>query len=221
MNEIAKQELVRMYTNLTIGLTNLGLSWCLCFGSLLSLVRDRRLIASGQDIDIGILADPVTAYAALRASYAVSGVVLDDVTGEPYQAKFGIPGMTIDTYFWRRKGGYAYHCFDEQHETPASGKLKSYHFKGIPDVILYPTAALVSKVDNECRMYRRINADNTYNVPCPGIEEEGLSLRVPFGFGAALDCWYPGCWAIPNPQYGQSRAIHEFTVQTCRGIGWR
>jgi hypothetical protein len=220
MNQIERQKYLQLFTNLTVGLSQTGASWCACFGTLLGIVRDHK-ISDDQDLDIGILSGHLQVYSMLRSLVPVKNFVLDDCTGMPYQLAYSQNGRTVDVYFWYRREGHAFHCFDENLERPANGVLKEYHFKGIPETVFWPRPEDVAKVDTKAKLMRWINADNTYAVPVPGIETEGLTINVPFGFGAALDCWYPGCWAIPNPQYGQSRAIHEFTVQTCRGIGWR
>jgi hypothetical protein len=210
-----------------------GSRWCLCFGTLLSLIRDKKFNVS-QDIDIGIIGNDTGILQHLGAVFPSSGLVADNVTGEPLNIHYGIgDGICLDLFFWRKNGACAYHCYDEQGQRPKNGRLSQYHFKGIPAWIFWPTKKDLASVPKGAWIERTINGydpddpigeiakgDYTYNVPCPGMEQEGVSLHVPFGFGAALDYWYPGCWAKKDETYGVSKSFNEFTVSTCRGL-WR
>jgi hypothetical protein len=192
-------------------------------------VRDRR-INTAQDIDIGILAQHRGAFDYLKASLPIGGCVLSDVTGAPIEAAFGLPGGgLLDVYWWYRRDGNAYHCYDEGQERRRDGKLSKYHWKGIPETCLYPNPAQKSHVPPLCFAKRRILADDpasvsvddkdwTYLMPVPEYETDGYVFRLPFGYGAALDHWYPGCWTVPDAQYGTSKFTHDFTVTTCKGV---
>lgn len=213
-----KERLVKVGSNLAMGLSSIGASWCLCFGTLLGVIRDKKIIG---DIDIGILDNHANVYSALKSIMTLVQCVVDDTTGMPYQAAFRMGDEILDVYFWYRRGGYAYHCYDESVVRPQNGVLPEYHFKGIPEDIFWPKDTALRCVSSACKIGRHINTDNTYRIPVPGIPNEGVYVHIPFGFGQALDHWYPGLWYIPDAQYGVSKAAHEFRVTTCKGIGWR
>ena len=209
-----------------------GVHWCLCFGSLLSVVRNKALDL-GQDIDIGIIGGGREAFDYLRGTMSMGSCVLSDATGAPIEASFALPGdHVLDVYWWLRRDGNAYHCFDEQMERPRNGVLRSYHFKGVPAGVFWPSKVDVAQVPPACFNKRLIHGidpaivpfgsqdqgDWTYQLPVPGYEADGHAFRLPFGYGAALDYWYPGCWVVPDGQYGTSKCSHEFTVATCKGV---
>jgi len=213
-------------------LNNTGARWCLCFGTLLSLMRNHKFDVN-QDIDIGIIGGGRGAFDALRGVLPVAHQVIDNATQEPLNVVFNVGGIMLDLYFWKQKGGMAYHCFDENHQRPANGVLSAYHFKGVPATIFWPTVAELRRVPKTKWVDRIINGeepdepageihkgDYTYNQPIPGMETEGLSLRIPFGFGEALDRWYPGNWGQRDETYGVSKCTHDFTVNTCKGL-WK
>lgn len=207
-----------------------GIKWCLCFGALLSFVREKKMPSS--DIDVGILHGHKDALDYLRSSYPLDHLVVDDCTGAPLNAAFKTPFGVLDVFFWMVKGGNAYHCYDELNERPRTGKLSRYCFKGVPQTIFYPTAEDIAQVPAQCFMDRRIDCDDpqvnpicsgdrTYIMSAPGFEADGLQVRLPFGFGQALDLWYPGLWMVKDSQYGVSKSATEFIVKSCKGAGLR
>jgi hypothetical protein len=213
-------------------LNNTGARWCVCFGTLLSLIRDKQFDVN-QDVDIGIIGGGRGAFGALLGVLPVSHMVIDDATREPLNVAFNVGGVSLDLFFWKERQGMAYHCYDEQVQRPANGVLSQYHFKGIPATIFWPTVSELRRVPKMAWVERILNGedpddpigevfkgDYTYNLPCPGMETEGIQLRIPFGFGAALDYWYPGCWARRNETYGVSKCHSDFTAKSCRGL-WK
>lgn len=212
------------------GLSSCGAKWCLCFGALLSMIRDRRLVSDG-DVDVGIIGSHHTTFDYLRNSLPMGHCVVGD-NGIPINASFAIGDVILDVYWWYRKDGHAYHCFDENQEHPPTGRLREYHWKGIPDRVFWPRAEDVKGIPNTCYNRRMVNGtdpsvvpfglneadDWTYNMPVPGLESEGAMVRIPYGFGLALDCWYPGQWMVKDSQYGVSKCANEFTVKSCAGV---
>jgi len=190
----------------------------LCFGTLLHFIRDKRFDMT-EDIDIGIIGKAESVLNSVQGVLEPSCMIRDDYTNEPLNVHFNGLGCTVDMYFWKKRNGYYYHTYDNQHINPVNGKLPEYEFKGVKADCFDVPDDVIKAYQEDMRYGRGLNDFGCWLHPVHGIEAEGITLPVPWGYGAVLDQWYPN-WSIPNPQYGVSEAPHRFTVKTCKGIKW-
>jgi hypothetical protein len=102
---------------------------------------------------------------------------------------------------------------------PKNGVLPEYEFKGIPAECFDVGPGTIQKYQEDLRYERAMSNFGTWMKPVPGIECEGISLPLPFLYGACLDWWYPD-WTQKRPQFGVSECADRFTVKTCKGI-WK
>lgn len=190
----------------------------ICFGTLLFWVRDRRFNID-SDIDIGFIGgDPNVVLGAFSQVFSPVSVVRDDVHGMPLNANLVSDyfGCSIDLYFWRKKNGMYYHCFDRDHVHPANGVLPEYEFKGVPAECFDAKQADIEQFRKDLRYSAGLSPHGTWLRPVPQCPEEGVDLPLPYRYGECLDHWYPD-WFVPRDQYGVSECAHRFTVTTCKG----
>jgi len=174
--------------------------WFLCFGTLLHFLRHDHEFNFKSDIDVGIIDDDggVNLTGCVPIVRGQRGII--------WEASLPVGGIDVDVFIWRRRGGYYYHCYDEQHERPANGMLSSYAYKGIPTSCFDPT-------QKEIQFYRghpiwaNMTKFGTWLHTVKGCEAESLQLPVPFNYGQCLDWWYPD-WGIKRENFGVSKSAH-------------
>ena len=189
----------------------------ICFGTLLFWVRDRKFNAE-SDIDLGFVGgDPNQILEAFSQTFSPVYVVRDDQYGTPLNANLvsEYHGCSIDLYFWRKKNGMYYHCYDRDHVHPANGVLPEYEFKGIPATCFDAKDEDIAAFQKDLRYSAGLSNFGTWLRPLPQCPEEGVDLPLPYRYGECLDYWYPD-WFTPRSQFGVSECAHKFTVKSCR-----
>lgn len=203
--------------NVVVGtFDSLCLPWFVCFGSLLSLVRDRQLIADNDDLDIGVLG-PIDGVARAmggtitRKTFDSTGKLLVNFHISHPRIK-----VEIDVFRWVCKDGMLYHCYSEDPTDDAI--LKKYRWKGIPETCFFPDKETAHAIREDIFRYSRaLDTAGLWRHAIPGIETEGLYVRLPFRYGNCLDYWYPD-WLTHRPQFGTSLAYR--VVEASNTSGW-
>lgn len=215
-----EQNIINIASTLSAAIEATGQKTFLIFGTLLHFVRDRRL-STDEDLDIGVIGDANQAMCGLSSMFQPCHMVVDDVTREPYQACFKNERLCacLDVFFWKKRNGMYYHCYDNQHVFPKNGVLPEYTFKGVPAVCFDVKPNIIQTYQEDLRYGRSMTNYGTWAKLVPGIETEGVTLPLPFNYGTCLDYWYPD-WTMKRPQFGVSVAADIFTVKTCKGIRW-
>jgi hypothetical protein len=213
---MTRNELLSVSSLLVGAFDSLNLPWFVCFGTLLSLVRDKELVKANDDLDIGVVG-PIDAVAGVmggvlsRQTYDSTGKQL--VNCHIKHSRFKVD---IDVFRWVRKNGMLYHCYSEE---PSAGKvLGLYRWKGIPESCFFPQSEEAKKIHEDVfRFGRALGIDGLWRHAIPGIETEGLYVRLPFLYGACLDYWYPD-WLTRRPMFGVSQAYS--VVEARNTSGW-
>jgi len=107
--------------------------------------------------------------------------------------RLDLKGVGVDIFFWIKSGNNYWHTYDRKLEFPKNGIPSEYYFKATP--------ALAFKGEP----YRYV------------WEEIAVPINVPRLYGTLLDIWYPG-WFIPDRNFGQSRAVKEVKVKSCKNL---
>jgi hypothetical protein len=172
--------------------------WFVSFGSLLYIIRDKKLGKEfTQDIDISIIGPHD--YSAIKNGLEEDGFKLvshirNDITDEVLFADFRSPnGLSIDLFFWIEEGDRLWHTYNFMNEKIPEGIPEQYHFKSVPKWMM----------EGEPYKYEWF---------------DGISpMRIPAKYGTLLDYWYPH-WYVPNLEFGVSQAaiIHE--PKTCQHL---
>ena len=193
----------------------------LCFGTLLTYIRDKKFSVDG-DIDIGIITDnPQQAIDVLSRTYIPTHKVVDDVTGEIFTQTFKTQTddpINIDVFFWKKKDGCYWHTFDATMSNNGD-HLSQYTFKGVPTDCFFAPQEEIKQYQLELSFGRMMTNFGTWSKLLPQMQTEGVELPLPYQYGRCLDIWYPD-WVQKRPQFGTSRSPHQFTVKTCKDISW-
>lgn len=203
------QNLLRLTGNIVNTLNGTGVKWFICFGTLLSLVRDKVFGGLG-DIDIGIIGDFPKIVNAFQNISPIVVEFTDDSTHEALHARCKICDKFIDFFNWKRKGGYFYHTY--RNINSEAGMT----FKGTPVGCFEPERKTIESFLKDLRYGRAMNKNGTWQRLVPGLEAECVSVNLPFCYGQCLDIWYPE-WSTRRDNYGQSEAAHILTLNSCKG----
>ena len=182
----------------------------ICFGTLLSWIRDREFRID-SDIDIGVVGDPGRVLEAFSSVFTPTFMVRDDATGLPLNVNMHSSYFecTVDLYFWRKKDGLYYHCFDRDMVHPETGILPEYEFKGIPADCFEAKESDIESFRQDIRYHTGLSREGTWLKPLPQCTEEGVDLPLPYRYGSCLDYWYPD-WFTKREQFGVSECSSRF-----------
>ena len=202
-------------------LDTLGARWFVCFGTLLSLLREHVLDFS-SDVDIGVIGPCQSAIDILSRAYQPMYCIRNDKTGEVLQHSFRCSGTnnityTLDVYFWVKVGNMYYHTYDVSQERPKNGIPRQYEFKGVPASHFDPTPEELKAYMKNPKMQGAMNKNGTWRSLLEGFEGDGISVCTPFGYGACLDTWYPD-WSMRRPQWGVSDTKWIKRVKSCKDL---
>jgi hypothetical protein len=189
--------------------------WFLCFGTLLKLIRD-RVFDTSQDIDIGVIGSPSNVISVFNVAIGnPTGIIINDVTKESLNLHYQYNDVNIDIFFWKKIGAYYYHTYDTMHERkPVPSK---YVFKGVPASCFEAEQELVQRYRRDQRIGYMMNIDGTFKKLIPGLESEGISVNVPWKYGALFDFWYPN-WGERNDKWGVSESPFIKEVKSCKEL---
>lgn len=171
--------------------------WFVSFGSLLWYIRDRNQNKKLEgDLDISLFSTVDAKHFTQMAEefrFKPLGMVVNDVTNRPLQMSFKHVDTkrTLDLYFWYKGRKYYWHTYDyygEKKKIP--GK---YVFKGTP----------ISMMEGDLYQYL--------------IYDRIAPFNFPQKYGTLLDTWYPG-WYVPDAKFGQSIAVKQVTLKSCREL---
>ena len=213
-----RNELVGFIRNLSLSLDSSGQKWFICFGTLLFLLRD-KIFNMQQDIDIGIVGDPIKVCQVLNNAYTVNDVVFDTETKHPLKTTYMCerPRIMIDVFFWKKVGNMYYHIEPMENPIPKSGFLNSYKFKGIPAECFDMPENTIEALKRDVRYEGAVKNNGTWNRMIPGLETEGISVAAPYEQGRCLDIWYPN-WALAIENYGTSMSEWIKEVRNCKDL---
>ena len=215
------ERIINTATQLRAAIINTQQKCFLCFGTLLSFIRDKEFSIDG-DIDIGVIGDMSAVVTAFSTIFRPIHKIIDDSTGQILNMSFQYHQcpVSIDVFLWRKKDGYYYHCYDEVMENRGDGILSQYHFKGTPEGCFDVAPEVIKAFQEDIRYGRSMTDFGTWQKLLPQCPTEGIDLPTPWSYGWCFDTWYPE-WATKRPQFGVSMSTHEFTVRSCAGIQWQ
>lgn len=221
MTSKERNKFVASMRNLSGTMSQANIKWFLCFGSLLSLVRDRKVDMT-QDIDIGVVGTSPLLVDTLSRAFQPMHCVRHDVTGEVLNQSYRCVGTniipyTLDVFFWLKVGNMYYHTYDVNQSRPKDGILKGYTFKGVPASYFEAPDEVVEKYRRDSRLGRALNKNGTWVRLIPGYESTGISLAAPYLQGSCLDKWYPD-WPMRRPEWGVSETPWVKKVKSCREL---
>jgi len=157
----------------------MGSRWFFCFGTMLTLVRDKGKFPDRDDVDIGVFYEE-TGEECIRQICQLCGLkenkrITNDIDKKPLYVSLSpnkdcaqdVGDVHIDIFFWYKHRKQRYHTYDINFESPKSGIPKTYYFKGID-------ASLLEE-------YARIE----------NISGSMMEGKIPLRYGTLLDIWYP------------------------------
>lgn len=177
--------------------------WFFCFGTMLTLVRDKGKFAKNDDIDVGVYFEdfePVYIKNWCSANgFDVRRTIIDDITKKPlYYSIVPKPDIAIvtgkfhlDVFAWMKYKNYYWHTYDVKIENPKHGIPNKYIFKGVPEYALQ----------------KLTNID--------GIAGTMFSGFVPLKYGTLLDIWYPN-WIERREEVSHTK--WALNVHSCKDI---
>jgi len=220
--------LINLMEDINNTISGMGHKCFICFGTLLEYIRHHTIDLSTGDIDIGIIGGEdqvVKAFDSRKGRFKRTGLVVDDVTKTPLKASYSIkfitdwsketPEITVDLFFWKKVGGYYYHCFDENQQNPKDGVLSKYIFKGIEASCFDLDSSVALDYIKDINFGRGMNKNGTWNHMLQS-ELRPLFIPVPYQYGKCLDVWYPD-WAISR-NTGTSQAQKIQKVKSCADL---
>lgn len=177
--------------------------WFFCFGTMLTLVRDKGKFKHPDDVDVGVFLDefePRHLYNWCQANgFVIIRKIVDDITKKPLYisiepsedvqritGKFG-----LDVFMWMKYNGYYWHTYDVKMERPKHGVPNKYYFKGIPEHSL-------SEI-----------------VPINSIAGTSFHGHVPLKYGTLMDLWYPN-WIEKRNECSHTKWV--MSMKSCKSI---
>lgn len=208
----------RIALNIQTMFDSIGVHWFICFGTLLSYVRDKKLNLDG-DIDIGIIEDIEKVKKNIETHYTVSHIIKSDKTGKLLNFSFVEPhtSITVDVFAWVNFKGMYWHTFDTLMEFPKDGIPSKYIFKSMPSDIFFTDKRTIAKKQNDLKYGRLLTDYGTWRHAVPEFPEDGIELCLPYNYGHFLDIAYPD-WCTTRDQIGVSEGFSKLEVNTCKGL---
>lgn len=177
--------------------------WFFCFGTMLTLVRDKGKFKKIDDVDVGVFFDDFNIRYlenwCKANGFVITRQIIDDITKkhlyvsiEPKNDVKTITGsFGLDVFMWRKYNGYYWHTYDVMMERPKNGIPKKYIFKGVPETAL-------NKI---------IHIDSIAKTPFHGY--------VPLKYGTLMDLWYPN-WIEKRQECSHTKWV--MTMKSCKDI---
>lgn len=201
--------------------SSLGLKWFLCFGTLLSVIRDKCFDIS-QDIDIGVIGPIDDIFQQQYDQGNVNNFIKSNHTGKILKFDYRTPeGVHIDVFRWVKFKGMYWHTLDYKMEFPKNGVPSEYLFKSMPkEVFDIDQKEIMAKIE-DTKYYNQgrstMTKHGTWYKSLPEAPTEGIDFTLPYMYGYFLDIAYPD-WATERKQFGQSKGYTEIKVKGCKGL---
>lgn len=211
------QKKLKVALNISTLFDSSGVKWFLCFGTLLSFVRDKKFNID-QDVDIGVIGSGNYIASLVRTRHEINHVVRDDHTQEIVNFNY-IDGnnVVIDVFVWRKWGGMCWHTYDTLMQNTKSGFLSEYVWKGIRSSVFETDPKVIEKRQQDLKYGRVMKSDGTWRHALPECPGEGVELCLPDNYGSFLDYAYPD-WCTERKQFGVSECEAIKKVKTCKGL---
>lgn len=177
------------------------MKWFLCFGNLLTVVRDGGKFKENDDLDIGFYYDQFEFVYIKNVCEAhgwrVDRKILNDVDKKPLylslSPKEDIAKITgdfhLDLFAWYRYNGMYWHTYDVNMERPQNSIPSRYIFKGVPAYLL---DELTHRDD---------------------IAGSGMHAWIPIKYGTLLDLWYPD-WLHKRKEVSSDK--YKIEIKSCK-----
>lgn len=187
--------------------------WFFCFGTLLTLVRDKGVFPERDDVDIGLFyeedGDKYVKHLCWLLGFKEDRRIVNDVEKKPLYVSLSptddcradLGNVHVDLFFWYKHHKQRYHTYDVNMENPPTGIPKTYYFKGIDANLLEETV----RIDN--------------------IADSMMEGRIPLRYGALLDAWYPH-WlqrrkeVSATPYLLKCKSCAAFTTHSHKKVQW-
>lgn len=179
-----------------------------CFGTLLTYVRDQGKFKKEDDIDLGVFFETFEPMHFLNMTnsrgWDLDVQIIDDFNKKPLYMSLKpqrdtqtITGdIHVDIFAWREWEGYYWHTYDMNMDRPSNGKLRQYTFKGVPKWMF-----------------------DGGMIPWENVADTGMHLWIPLKYGSLMDYWYPPKgggdigWLKPRQCVSEAEAI--IRVKSC------
>ena len=178
--------------------------WWFCFGTMLTLVREKGEFKKHDDVDIGVFYDEyeprLIENFAQSTGWEIKNKIVHDVSGKPLfmsltpneDAKRAYGNVHVDIFAWVKFEDHYWHTYDVKMEKPKRGVPHRYIFKGVESWIF----------DSGF-----VNRDNVAGGMIHGY--------IPLKYGTLLDRWYPD-WLVKREEV--SHADRTIRMKSCKGF---
>ncbi|MCP3683549.1 MAG: hypothetical protein GY861_12750 [bacterium] len=208
----------RIALNIQMLFSSIDVHWFICFGTLLSFIRDRKLNLDG-DIDIGIIEDIEKVHKHIKNQHEIDHLIRSDKTGKLLNFSYRDINndITIDVFNWINFKGMYWHTFDTLMDFPKNGIPSKYIFKSMPENVFITDKRKIAKYQNDLKYGRQMTNHGTWKQAVPEFPNDGIELCLPYNYGYFLDIAYPD-WFTTRDLIGTSQGYTKMEVNTCRGI---
>ena len=195
-----------------------NIKWFLCFGTLLSFVRDKKFNLN-TDIDIGVVGPIDNLKRQISNQYQIQHYIKSDNTGKILNFTYidTNNSSTIDVFSWVEFKGMYWHTYDTMMEFPSNGILSKYVFKSMPKNVFDVDKKKIKSYQEKLAFGRAMTDHGTWKHVLHELPAEGIELSLPYNYGYFLDIAYPD-WATTREQFGVSLGYSEMKVDSCKGL---